>query len=167
MRSRDKRFVVGAVVALLTTLGASAINSGVAHASAVTLTVTPSSGLADGDAVSVTVHGATPSTEGRVYISECGNAYANGTLLPTTVDAAQDCTTIGWIDSPFPASNLTIKETGIGLGNRSCVANGNRACYVYAPEGLNVNPLPTPPVAITFANNATGTGAQPSPTTTT
>jgi hypothetical protein len=104
-----------------------------------------------------------------LYIAECGNAYANGTLLPSTVDTDQDCTTIGWISSPFPTTSFPIKETGIGLGNRSCVGNGNRPCYVYGPSGINVASAPgpvTPPVSISFAGDPTGTGAEPSSTST-
>ncbi len=165
---RAKCCIVGTAVAVLAGVGT--IGAGVAHASGITLGVTPSSGLAtDPSTVQVSVSGATVINLGRIYIRECGNAYANGTPLPATpIDNDQDCTTIGWIDSPFNPGNFTVKETGIGNGNRSCVAvaHANRPCFIDGPTGRNEPALPTPQVPISFAQDPTGTGAQPSVTST-
>ena len=166
MRVRGKLCVVGTVVGMMAAVGASGV--GVAHAAQVTLGVSPSSGLVDAQQVLVSVSGANVNPFGRIYLEECGNAYADGTPLPATVDEDQDCTTIDWIDSPFTSKLVTIKQVGIGNGNRSCVAVANRSCFLWGPTGRNENGLvPTTQVTLSFAHDPAGGNAMPAPTTTT
>ncbi len=164
MQVRRKRGIATMIVVTVGSIGV--VGAGAAHAAGVTLSVAPSTGLSNGSTVQVTVHDAAPSDLGRIYITECGNAYANDTALPATVNEDQDCQIIGWVLSPFDPTNIMVKEIGIGNGNRSCIAGGNRPCYVYGPDGINVNGLPTPDVPISFAQDPTGNDAQPSVTTT-
>ncbi len=162
-----RKTCTGAVLMLVAVTTVGAVGVETAAATGPAIGVTPTSGLSEGSTVHVTVSGATPTALGQLFIAECGNAYANGTALPATVDTSKDCTTIGWIYSPFAGQDFVVKQTGIGSGNRSCVLVANRPCHIYAPSGINVSPLPTPPVNISFASNPTGGEAQPSPTTTT
>src|ERR1700760_3098739 len=89
MRLRVRCGTAAVITAVLAgAVGVSGV--GVAHATGVTLGVSPSTGLSDGESVQVTVNGAPLSADGRIYIDECGNAYANGTALPAVVDVDQD-----------------------------------------------------------------------------
>ncbi len=118
-------------------------------AATVTVSATPTTGLTDGQFISVTVSG--QSSPG--IIGECGNAYADGTPLPQFGQRmATDCSfppTPGpWILIGNGTGSFRVRETGIGTGNRSCVIVAPNPCYLW---GIG------PPILISFAQDITGT----------
>ena len=161
-RPRAPKILVSLIASSLL---AAAGGFGTAHADTPALAVTPSTGLADGEIVDVTVSGITPTPLGRIFIGQCSNAYGNGTPLPS-VNAATDCETSAWIDGPNGTISYTAKQTGIGSANRACIPAppAIAPCFIYTPSGINVPTFPAP-VDIFFSGDITG--AQPEPTTTT
>ena len=160
-RPRAPKIVMSLIaLSLLATAG----GFGAAYADTPALTVTPSAGLADGEIVDVTVSGITPTPLGKIFIGECANAYGNGTPL-SSVNPATDCETNAWIDGPNGTIAYTAKQTGIGSGNRACIAAppAIAPCFMYTPSGINVPAFPAP-VDIFFSGDITG--APPEPTTT-
>ena len=150
-------------------MGLGAVGAGVASASPV-LSLDQSTGLTDGQLVTVTVSGLAMSSQATVEISECGNAYADNTALPVVnmTPSSRDCEVLGFTspgslsftsDAVFP--NIAIKETGIGNGNRSCSSLGTAPCVVYVSESNNEGGA-QPQSDISFAADALG--AVPSPT---
>jgi hypothetical protein len=149
--SLGKKFVLTAVVALLfTTL----VGTGVAHA-ALTFSVSPSTGLADPDSVTVHIAGINAIPLATVEISECGNAYADGTPLATS-NPSTDCQIVDRIDVSNAVTGTVDKsepvvQSGIGTGYRSCVSAGIFSCDMRISHSVNQMGTPPPPVPISFA----------------
>ncbi len=76
-----KKFATFAFATIVALMGLGAAGAGVASASPV-LSLDQSTGLTDGQLVTITVSGLTMSSQATVEISECGNAYADNTALP-------------------------------------------------------------------------------------
>lgn len=129
------------------------------------LTVTPSTGLTDGQNVTVTLT-TTAATESTVFIgvTQCGNATSSGT--PLTVATSNDCmgaaglgtslvtigaTGVGGLGGPVPAGTYTatlkMKKTGIGTNGAQCV-----------PLGQATIPCTVSAATATFAGSYTGPG---------
>jgi hypothetical protein len=171
--TRIRRFFAATAVATLVVgLGA----TGIAHADPM-LSVTPSTGLTDGQFVTVELSGFTPDPLASVQIAECGNAFADGTPLssppsttPGELDAA-NCEVItfkseGQITAdPLTITDVPIQQTGIGTGNRSCVAvpPALAPCFVYVSTSVNLPPFSQVPIS--FGDDPST--MEPAPTTAT
>src|SRR5215471_5894004 len=103
-----------------------------AGAASPSLTVQPSSGLSDGDQVTVT--GTQLGVTGLVAVVECGNADSSGTPLPGAAPTAADCygaESLGTQTILVPVSNdaaettYTVHTSGIGANSRRCIDGGN------------------------------------------
>src|SRR4051794_41169471 len=166
-----RRFVAPAIAAMIAT--ASAVAIGGAAGAATSLSLSQSTGLADGQLVTITVSGLTPDPFGSVTISQCGNAYADNTALPSvdTAVGSRDCQVLAFSDpsalvaaTSLVFSGIPVAETGIGNGNRSCVSAAPTPCIVYVSESTNEGGT-HPSVSVSFASDASG--AAPAPTVTT
>lgn len=111
---------------------------GVAHAAG-TLSVSPDTGLTDGQTITATVSGETDTPLAQIQLAECGNAFANGTPL-TAIDPTTDCTVGGWINAANGSVSFPALQTGLGTGNRSCIdfPPAHWPCYVYAAQSINI-----------------------------
>ncbi len=161
--SRTPRVVVGLLVAafaiaLIATGFASADTMGTS------LTVTPSSGLTDGQSVALSGSGYTPGASGTV--SECGNNAANGI----------GCTTIGTLSTDgsgnLPAgTTVNVQKTFTamsGPANGTTIDCATDACWIdvsaYTTNATKAISFAAPPVlnpAVTVTPNTN----LPSPTT--
>ena len=124
-----------------------------AHAAG-TLTVTPSTGLSDGQLVTYTLDGFTPNPFASVTVAQCGNAYANGDPLPEVLDVVQgeldqvNCEAVAFIpegsvtEAPLDIDGLliTARQTGIGTGNRTCMPAppALEPCFAYVSTSVNM-----------------------------
>jgi len=147
------------------TVAVGLVGTGVAHAD-VSFSVPTPTGLVDGGSVAIHLAGINAIALAAVEVSECGNAYADTTALPTLVPA-KDCVVLARINvstTPTLDTSVVVTETGIGLGNRSCILAGNFSCDLRITQMTNqgTSPLPTP-VPISFASDP----ASSSPRTTT
>jgi hypothetical protein len=152
-----------------------------AHADT-SITVTPTSGLADPQDITIQLAGFALDPFASLQVAECGNAYANLDPLPARPNVtpgvlnSRDCEPIGFLSqgtltsSPVTVAGLTaadptVHQTGIGTGNRSCItAPGVAPCFVYLSTSVNLPPFPA--TDITFAN-AFPAGSEPAATATT
>jgi hypothetical protein len=168
VRGRGMRQSVIAVVVVMFGVGVTSV--GVAHADP-TLVVTPSTGLTDGQQVTITVSGLTPNAQASVEVSECGNAYADNSSL-ATVDmsvGSRDCAVLAFTAPGALASatsaqfQVPIHQTGIGAGNRSCVSTAPSPCVVYISQSVNEG-SGNPSSDISFALDPTGAAAAPTTT---
>ena len=164
--SKNFRRRLGAAVAVATvTVGI--VGAGVAYAN-VGFSVPSPNGLTDGGSVQVVLSGINAVPLATVDISECANAYTDNSALPTS-NPATDCQDLGQIDvsgTPSLTTSVTVIQTGIGLGNRSCITSGIFSCDLRVSQMKNqlTSPLPAP-VNISFASNLPG--GTPQATTTT
>ena len=131
------------------------VGAGVAYAN-VGFSVPSPTGLSDGQSVQVVLNGINAVALATVDISECANAYTDNTALPTQ-NLETDCQVVAHIDvssTPSLTTNVTVTQSGVGMGNRSCISGGNFSCDLRISEMKNqlTSPLP-PPVAISFAGN--------------
>jgi hypothetical protein len=165
--------------ALLTsavTLAVGLAGAGVAHADG-TMTVTPSTGLADNDVVTIEIGGYTPTTLTTAQFAQCGNAYADNTPLPATItitpgqlDAA-NCEVIKFTSpgdittDPHSVTDAVVHQTAIGTGNRSCIASppALEPCFVYVSTSINLPEFAPVPI---FFGEAEPVGGEPAATTT-
>jgi hypothetical protein len=120
--------------------------------------------------VQVTLTGINQAPLAKVEISECGNAYSDNSPLPSLTPGT-DCKVIDTVDVSVPGPwvyDEVVIQSGIGLGNRSCIKNVEAAfsCTLLVTHMVNqlMSPLP-PPVPIEFASDVAA--AVPAPTTTT
>ncbi len=165
-----KRIAMFAVATIVATAGLSAAGAGVASAAPV-LALSQSTGLTDGQAVTITVSGLTMDPLATLEISECGNAYGDNSALASidTSVGSRDCQVIAFSSTGGLASsssiqfaNIPIKETGIGAGNRSCAALPT-PCIVYISQSNNEGGTHASS-NVSFAADALG--AVPAPTQT-
>ena len=159
VRTKLIRKVAG--VAALGTCLAGLVGSGTARAD-VSFEVSPTTSLADGAQVTITMHGINAVPFAKIEIAECGNAYADNTPLPSP-NPMTDCTRLESIDvsnTPDLIADPDVMETGIGIGNRSCIqrAEANFDCTVLVSNMVNQLSSPKPPpVPISFVSDATST----------
>jgi hypothetical protein len=121
------------------------------------LTLSQSTNLTDGQAVSITLSGVVTGPQVTFEIAECGNAYANGSPLITVPRNPANCevltfATKGQVTTdPFVFADVGIRQTGIGTGNRSCVSMDTASvpCVVYVSASVN-QPVPFPSVDVSF-----------------
>ncbi len=163
-----------------------------AFAAGESVSVSPNTGLTDGQVVSVTFT-TTAATDAGVFlgITQCGNATSSGT--PLTVATSADCvgaaglgtslrtwgsTGAGGFTGPVAAgtytSSLTMKKTGLGTNNAQCIplAQATIPCRVSvataslsgAYTGPNYNFVATADIAYVSAGTTTTT-AQATTTT--
>src|SRR5262245_6584169 len=165
-----KRAAVIAVAVAIATAGLVAFGAGVASASP-TIGVSQSTGLVHNQEVDITVSGLTPSSESRISVSQCGNAYADNSPLASIDQAvgSRDCEVLefamGISSTTVVFSDVPIKQIGIGAGNRSCLnSGGSPPCFVYVSESVNQGGA-HPSINISFA--ADNPDAAPAPTVTT
>jgi hypothetical protein len=141
------------LASILATLAVGLVGMPAAHADA-TLTVTPSTSLADGQEIAITLDGYTPGPLVSAQVAECGNAYADASPLASTVDVTPgvldsvDCEVIGFrsagtmITSPvtIDGPTVTARQTGIGDGNRSCIDSppALQPCFIYVSTSVNM-----------------------------
>jgi Bacterial Ig-like domain (group 3) len=177
MKTAKTRSLV--VASVLATLAVGLVGVPAAHADT-SLVVTPATGLSDGQAITITLDGFAPGPLVSAQIAECGNAYANGTPLPsmpvvvTGVLDAVNCEVIAFRSSgtmqtaPVVINDVgvTARQTAIGHGNRSCVKAppAIAPCFVYVATSINSDPFPQE--AITFTLDAPA-GGEPAVTATT
>ncbi len=152
------------IVSVVATAVFGLVGMSAAHADGI-LTVTPNSSLADGQMISVTLDGFTPGPLVSVQIAECGNAYADGTALPSTLTVTTgvldsvNCEVIGFqaqgtmTTSPVTISGpqVTARQTSIGNGDRSCIASppALEPCFVYVSTSVNMPSFPTQDLSFT------------------
>jgi hypothetical protein len=143
---------IAVAIALLTTAFV-VTGAGPARADG-TLTVTPATGLAHNDIVSIEVTGNPDVPLAQIQFAECGNAYADGTPL-TTLNPALDCVVSAWIFEENGQVDMTVKQTGIGVGNRACVASppAPHPCTIYTAQAINVDIDPPLVAEIEFAQD--------------
>src|SRR6185437_13470062 len=119
-----------AAAVAIATIAVGLVGTGVAHAD-VTFAVSPASSLTDGDLVQISMTGINAIPLATVEISECGNAYGDNTPLPVLTPST-DCKALATVDvsnaPPTFITNLTVQQTQIGLGNRSCIIAGLFSC---------------------------------------
>jgi hypothetical protein len=154
-------------VVVVATVSVGIVGSGVAYAN-VGFSVPSPSGLTDGQSVQIHLTGINAVPLATVDISECANAYTDNSPLVTS-NPATDCKDLGQIDvsgTPTLTTSVTVIQTGIGLGNRSCIAGGNFSCDLRVSQMKNqlTSPLPAP-VAISFAADPPGQAPQTTTTT--
>jgi hypothetical protein len=164
-------FAVATVVATF----AVGLAAGTAHADG-TLSVSPSTGLTDGQAVTIQISGFTPDPFASAQFAQCGNAYADNTPLaamptitPGVLDAV-NCEVISFTApgsitaDPHTMTGVPVRQTGIGTGNRSCIASppAIAPCFLYVSTSVNLPPFPV--VQLGFASEAPP-GGTPAPTT--
>jgi hypothetical protein len=171
MRGANLRSSV--LASIVATLAVGLVAMPAAHADA-TLTVTPSTSLADGQEISITLDGYTPGPLVSAQVAECGNAYADASPLPSMVNVTPgvldsvDCEVIGFrsagtmttspvtIDGP----TVTARQTGIGDGNRSCIDSppALQPCFIYVSTSVNITSN-IAPQSISFATSVPTGGA--------
>lgn len=142
-------------VAAVATVTVGIVGTGVAYAN-VGFSVPSPTGLTSGQSVQIVLTGINAVPLATVDISECGNAYTDNTALATS-NPATDCQDLGQIDvsgTPSLTTSVTVVQTGIGLGNRSCITSGNFSCDLRVSQMKNqlTSPLPAP-VSISFASD--------------
>src|SRR5262245_20538363 len=121
-----RRTAAFAAAIAIATAGLAAFAPGIAGADP-TLSLSASSGLVHNQQINITVSGITPGTESDLTISQCGNAYADNSPLASIDDAygSRDCEVLefanGILSTSLTFTNVTIKQHGIGAGNRSCI----------------------------------------------
>jgi hypothetical protein len=127
------------MLAAVVLTGAAALQIGLAGpaAAAGSVTVTPSTGLTDGQVVTVSGSGL-PS--GQLAVTQCGNATASGTPLPGSAPVAADCHGAGQLGSggvvlvsgPSFTTPYTVHTSGIGDQGRTCIsaADANFPCRI-------------------------------------
>lgn len=151
-----------------------------AHAAG-TLTVSPSTDLEDGEMVTYTLGGFTPDPFASVTVAQCGNAYANGDPLPSTLTVVQgeldkvNCEAVAFIpqgsvtESPLDIVGplVTARQTAIGTGNRVCMPAppALEPCFAYVSTSVNMSETAFPVQQLFFADEPALT--EPAETTTT
>jgi hypothetical protein len=142
-----------AIATIVATGAVGAASIGVAHASP-TMSVTPSTGLTGGDNMHVVVGGLNTVGLPNVKIAQCANAEADGTPLSPIVPAT-DCRVFADA-TPSPSGDVVVDvpvlQTGIGTGNRSCLASVATPCEVKITESTNQPTLPAP-VPLSFVGD--------------
>ena len=149
------RFAAAVAVAVVTV---GIVGAGVAYAN-VGFSVPSPNGLTSGQHVQIVLSGINAVPFATVDISECANAYTDNTPL-ITPNPATDCQDLGQIDvsgTPTLTTSVTVIQTGIGLGNRSCITAGTFSCDLRVSQMKNqlTSPLPAP-VSISFASDPPG-----------
>jgi len=144
-----------AAAVVVSTICVGFIGAGVAYAD-VGFSVPSPTGLTDGQSVQIVLTGINAVPLATVDISECANAYTDSSPLPA-LNPATDCQDLGQIDvsqTQTVTTSVTVIETGIGLGNRSCISAGNFSCDLRVSQMKNqlTSPLPQP-VTISFASD--------------
>jgi Neocarzinostatin family len=130
--------VIGIAGLLALVLGVIGALAGPGEAASPSLSVTPSTNLADGQQVTVT--GTDVGASNFVAVVECGNADASGNALPGNAPTPADCygfesigsqTILIIADANGTASTpYTVHDHGIGANNRRCIDNGNFDCVI-------------------------------------
>jgi hypothetical protein len=175
MKAARGRFLVVAAVAATLAVGLVGVPAAYADGG---LTVTPATGLADGQAVSLEISGFTPSAAATLQFALCGNAYADNTSLPAPLSVVpgtldgRNCQVIRFTSpgdittSPFTVTDAIVPQHGIGSGNRSCIDPSSAAapCFIYVSTSVNLPPFPLVP--IDFAAPAPAGGARAATTST-
>jgi hypothetical protein len=145
-------------VAATVTVGLASV--GVAQA-APSMTATPSTGLSEGTSIHVEVFGLNTVGLPNVKIAECANAAGDGTALATVVPAT-DCQIFADA-APSPLGSLAVdfavKQSGIGIGNRSCLASLATPCEIKIVESTNQPTIPSPVPLSFIGDPAPNTGA--------
>jgi hypothetical protein len=179
--------------AMLLACGIGFALSGAASATTGTATVSPSSNVSAGATVSVSGSGILSAADsqpftGLIALSQCGNADSSGAAL-TSISTA-DCdgaAQVGHIvfatvtSGTLPATSFTIRQSGIGNSNRSCVPvpPATLPCQIgmgdVATSGTNVAlaatytlvvvPVTTTTSSVTTTTTTTTTTAPPTTTT--
>jgi hypothetical protein len=159
-----KRTAAIAAAIALATAGLAAFAPGVAGADP-SLSLSQSTGLVHNQQIDITVSGIVPGTESDVTISQCANAYANLTPLPSIDDAygSRDCEVLefanGILSTSITFTNVPIKQHGIGAGNRACINSGGPAsCFIHISQSVNQGGS-RPSVDISFVADVPGTPA--------
>jgi hypothetical protein len=155
MNPMRKTAAIAAVVALAT---AGLVSFGAGTAGAVpSLELSQSSGLVHNQQVDITVSGLTPSPLSAITISQCGNAYADNTPLPSvdTAYGSRDCEVLRFATSIASTTvtfdDVPIKQIDIGNGNRSCIVSGGpQPCVVHVSQSVNQGGV-NPSVDVTYA----------------
>ena len=107
-----------------------------APASPGTVTINPNTNVTPSSTVTVSGTGIGPggTFDGRVVLSQCGNAMSNGTPLTSSNFSSSDCDGVGQIGhlvgiiTPVTVTNgqlqdtsFPIRESGIGANNDQCI----------------------------------------------
>ena len=133
------------VVTVAATIAVGLTSVGPASA-APTMSVTPATGLSAGTSIHVVVSGLSTVGLPNVKIAECANAAGDGTPLAAVVPAT-DCQIFADA-APSPTGDLAVDfavlQTGIGNGNRSCLASLPSPCQIKIVESTNQPSLPSP-----------------------
>ena len=150
-----------AIVVAVAVVGVGIVGAGVAAAD-VGFSVPSPNGLTDGQLVAISLSGINVTPFSSFQVSECGNAFADNSALPT-FNAATDCQPFAAIPATTSTTvdtSVQVIERGLGIGNRSCSLEGTFACTLRVTAMTNqlTSPLP-PPVAIAFAADAAGAAA--------
>jgi hypothetical protein len=141
--NRSRRTALATIAAVVVV---GMLATGVAQANA-TLSLDQTTGLADGQQVSVTMTGLNAVSLANVTLSECATSPG------VTLDVSTDCKVLDVVDVSTSSSFTkpeTVYANGIGLGNRSCVML-NWSCDVRVTEWKNQLTMPVPsPVPVSF-----------------
>jgi hypothetical protein len=167
MRRRGLRGFAAITIATTAMFGLVGIGAAGATTS---LDVTPATALTDGQQVVITLTGVVPGPLSTLQLAECGNAYGNGTPLLSVPRNAANCEQgIAFVSAgdlttnPLVFPSVPIRQSGIGTGNRACVAMppATQPCYVYVSTSVNQPVFPS--VEVSFAQDL----PTPEPTATT
>src|SRR5262249_18317358 len=142
--------------------------AGPGEAASPSLSVTPSTNLADGDQVTVT--GTDVGASNFVAVVECGNADASGDALAGNAPTAADCYGAESV-GPFPSGTLLISadvngtastpyivhDHGIGALGRKCISAGNFDCVIAMADVLTQGSVLRIAASISFGGGSTTT----------
>jgi hypothetical protein len=172
IRTRSFALLTGVATLVVGLAGA-----GVARADEGTLTVTPSTDLGATEAVTIAIGGFTPTELAAAQFAQCGNAYADNTPLEDTITLVEgqlnavNCEVIHFTSpgaittDPHVVTDVVVEQTGIGTGNRSCIASppALEPCFVYVSTSINLPEFAPVPI---FFGESEPSGGEPAATTT-
>ena len=166
------RHVLGALGVVTLAFAGIGVFAGTGQAASPTLTVNPSTNLADGQQVTVT--GTSLGVTGLVAVVECGNADSGGTPLPGSAPTSSDCygaesvgtqTILVTVANDSATTPYTVHTAGIGANTRKCIAGGNFDCVIAMADVATQGSVLQIAAPITFAGSPSTTTAPGSTTT--